>query len=160
MATFGNHFATKSRKENYCEYCDYSTSNKYDFAKHSSTVKHQFAILATKRQPLATNIAISCDKSQDWLCKQNATCEKFCCDACGRKYKDKSGLWKHNKKCTKKSVHLATEENMQIVVKHENDELKFDNNEFYNYIYKNATIFLKRKKEIYERFRKYYEYHS
>jgi hypothetical protein len=37
---------------------------------------------------------------------------------------------------------------------------KFDNNEFYNYIYKNATIFLKRKKEIYERFRKYYEYHS
>lgn len=35
---------------------------------------------------------------------------------------------------------------------------KLDNNEFYNYIYKNATIYLKRKKEIYERFRKHYKY--
>lgn len=130
MATFGNHFAIKSRKENYCEYCDYSTSNKYDFAKHISTVKHQFAILATKRQPLATKIAISCDKSQDESCKQIEKIDKFNCNQCGRKYKDKSGLWKHNKKCTKKIDQPEIEENMQIVIKYENeDEIKFDNNE-------------------------------
>jgi hypothetical protein len=35
-----------------------------------------------------------------------------------------------------------------------------DNNKFYNYLYKNATIYLERKKEIYERFREYYEYNS
>jgi hypothetical protein len=37
---------------------------------------------------------------------------------------------------------------------------KVDNNKFYNYIYNNATIYLERKKGIYERFRKYYEYNN
>lgn len=37
---------------------------------------------------------------------------------------------------------------------------KIGNNKFYNYIYKNATIYLERKKEIYERFREYYKYNS
>jgi hypothetical protein len=37
---------------------------------------------------------------------------------------------------------------------------KIGNNKFYNYIYKNATIYLERKKEIYERFREYYEYNN
>jgi hypothetical protein len=35
---------------------------------------------------------------------------------------------------------------------------KMDNLKFYNYIYKNATIYLKRKKEKYEEFRGYYGY--
>lgn len=37
---------------------------------------------------------------------------------------------------------------------------KKENKKFYNYIYKNATIYLERKKEIYERFRKYYGYNN
>lgn len=37
---------------------------------------------------------------------------------------------------------------------------KVENNKFYNYIFNNATIYLERKKEIYERFREYYEYHN
>jgi len=36
---------------------------------------------------------------------------------------------------------------------------KIGNLNFYNYIYKNANTFLNRKKEKYEEFRKYYEYH-
>lgn len=132
MATFGNQVATKNRKENHCEFCDYSTFNKYDFAKHNSTVKHKFAILATKRQLLATEIAISCDLSQDDVCKQMCKTSKFICNDCGRQYKDKSGLWKHNKKCTNKTQTQTTafEENMQMIIKQENtDEIKFDNNE-------------------------------
>ena len=35
---------------------------------------------------------------------------------------------------------------------------KVENLKFYNYIYKNATIFLERKKEKYEEFRRYYGY--
>lgn len=35
---------------------------------------------------------------------------------------------------------------------------KVDNLKFYNYIYKNATVYLERKKEKYEEFRKYYKY--
>jgi hypothetical protein len=60
-----------------CKLCDYSTSNCKDYKKHLSTSKHQ---LATK----------STEKSQ-----KNATC--FC--DCGKKYKDRSGLWRHKKKC-------------------------------------------------------------
>jgi intein-encoded DNA endonuclease-like protein len=37
---------------------------------------------------------------------------------------------------------------------------KFDNLKFYNYIYKNATIYLKRKKDKYEKFRRYYGYNN
>ena len=33
---------------------------------------------------------------------------------------------------------------------------KVDNLKFYNYVYKNATIYLERKKEKYEEFRRYY----
>ena len=33
---------------------------------------------------------------------------------------------------------------------------KLDNLKFYNYLYKNATIYLERKKEKYEEFRRYY----
>ena len=128
MATFGNQFATKNRKENHCESCDYTTSNKYDFAKHLTTVKHKFAILATNRQLLATEFAISGDLSQDDLCKQNVATKQYICDDCGRRYKDKSGLWKHNKKCTKKSaIQPDMEEQMQIILQSENKE--FDNNE-------------------------------
>ena len=37
---------------------------------------------------------------------------------------------------------------------------KIDNLKFYNYIYENANIYLKRKKEKYEEFRRYYGYNN
>jgi hypothetical protein len=37
---------------------------------------------------------------------------------------------------------------------------KMDNKKFYDYIYKNANIYLKRKKEKYEEFRRYYGYNN
>jgi len=52
-----------------------------------------------------------------------------------------------------------------ITIKHYGDihlhiQNKVENNKFYNYIYNNATIYLERKKEIYERFREYYKYNN
>jgi hypothetical protein len=35
---------------------------------------------------------------------------------------------------------------------------KMDNNRFYDYIYRDAKVYLKRKKEKYEEFRRYYRY--
>lgn len=127
MATFGNQFAIKNRKENHCINCDYKTTNKYDFAKHLTTVKHKFAILATNRKPLATDFAISCDLSQDDICKQNDSTRQHACDDCGRRYKDKSGLWKHNKKCIKKTPSTESEQNIQLML--QSDAKEFDNNE-------------------------------
>ena len=55
----------------YCEKCDYSCSKKHLWTQHISTLKHQ-------RQRLAT---------------------KFVCEICGKVYKQRSGLWRHKKKC-------------------------------------------------------------
>jgi hypothetical protein len=79
-------FVAKNRKKFLCEHCDYITCNKYDFVKHLQTRKHQIFILATKNGDLATAVR---EKSQD----------DYSCDNCKKLYKDKTGLWRHKKKC-------------------------------------------------------------
>ena len=72
----------KSQKiaRNYlCKICDYTTSNLYDFNKHNKTQKH---IINDKS-------ILSIEKSQ----KSQHEC------ACGKTYKDNSGLWRHKQKC-------------------------------------------------------------
>uniref|UniRef100_A0A6C0FAF9 C2H2-type domain-containing protein n=1 Tax=viral metagenome TaxID=1070528 RepID=A0A6C0FAF9_9ZZZZ len=66
-----------------CETCDYATCNKKDYRKHLLTDKHK-------------NLNISTDfnkKSQE--IPNHSVCE------CGKIYKDRSGLWRHKKKCIK-----------------------------------------------------------
>lgn len=72
-----------------CELCDYLSSNKYDFQKHVKTKKHKIRELATFSTNLATKIA---KKSQE---------HNFHCENCYKTYKDKTGLWRHKKKCLK-----------------------------------------------------------
>lgn len=55
----------------------------------------------------------------------------------------------------KNDIWFKQYSNIKIEIQNKLDCLKF-----YNYIYKNATIFLNRKKEKYEEFRKYYEYNN
>jgi hypothetical protein len=71
----------KSQKiaSNYCcKICDYTTCNLYDFNKHNKTQKH----LVNDKSIL------SIEKSQ----KSQHEC------ACGKTYKDNSGLWRHKQK--------------------------------------------------------------
>lgn len=64
-----------------CEICNTKTNNKKDFNKHLSTEKH-------KKQQKATNSSSKPHKViRSYLCK------------CGKKYKERSGLWRHVKKC-------------------------------------------------------------
>ena len=51
------------------------------------------------------------------------------------------------------SINLYSKIKLQI-------QNKLDNEKFYNYIYKNCKIYLKRKKEKYEEFRRYYGYNN
>lgn len=71
----------KIAKKFVCSFCDYNTSNKYDFEKHLSTDKHKINQKSTKINHLSQKIA------------KNFGCE------CGAKYKDRSGLWRHRKVC-------------------------------------------------------------
>ena len=72
----------KSQKiaSNYCcKICDYTTYNLYDFNKHNKTQKHL----------INDKSILSIEKSQ----KSQHDC------ACGKTYKDNSGLWRHKQKC-------------------------------------------------------------
>ena len=84
----------------YCECCDYSTCNLYDFNKHNNTIKH----FSNDKSIISTDLS---QKSQE---------KKFICVNCNKSYKDNSGLWKHKKKCCNKlNNELSNEElNNQI----------------------------------------------
>ena len=129
----------KIANEYYCKICDYITCNLYDFNKHNKTQKH----LINDKSTLAT------EKSQ----KSQHAC------ACGKTYKDNSGLWRHKKKCTDEYLsNDSINDNTLLtnlvleVVKNNNDlqkqctELQKQNQEFqlkivesFNEVVKNGT---------------------
>ncbi len=103
----------KNRKNYECKICDYTTCNKYDFDKHTKTIKHINSSLAMSNANLAIDLS---QKSQE---------KCFECQNCGKKYKDNSGLWRHktNSNCIKTIENNETENNEA-----ENNEI--ENNEF------------------------------
>ena len=76
----------------YCEKCDYKCSTKYLWTQHCSTLKHN-------RQHLATH--------------HNRDCV-FICENCNKPYKQRSGLWRHRKKCDKKYAIDNNNENSEV----------------------------------------------
>jgi hypothetical protein len=84
-----------------CILCDYTTSNKFDYKKHCETKKHKLIEQATKTGDLATNNG---EISQD----------HFACDTCNRTYKNRTGLWRHKKKCelSKNSLEIEDEDSL------------------------------------------------
>ena len=87
METFSNIKETRICNENICKYncifCDYYTSRKSSYDRHILTSKHANCVAVVK---LATK---KCKKVQN----------NFLCEKCGKEYMDRSGLWKHRKKC-------------------------------------------------------------
>jgi len=72
----------KSVNKFYCENCDYTTSNKYDYNRHCLTAKHRTVTDVTH-----------CDiKSATNNCH-------YLCSNCNKNYKSRNGLWCHSKKC-------------------------------------------------------------
>lgn len=66
-----------------CDTCDYTTCNKKDYRKHLLTNKHK-------------NLHMSIDFNK----KSQEIPNHFVCE-CGKIYRDRSGLWRHKKKCIK-----------------------------------------------------------
>jgi hypothetical protein len=76
MATLATNFNTKTCSEFSCEKCNYITNKKSSFETHKLTRKH---FLATK------------------TCKNLLN---YSCTICHKEYADRTGLWRHSKKCT------------------------------------------------------------
>jgi hypothetical protein len=76
MSTF---LGPKSSQIFECKKCNYITSRKSQYERHLMTSKHK----------MSTNINKNVQESSDtYICE------------CGKLYKERTGLWKHKKKCT------------------------------------------------------------
>ena len=73
-----------------CIFCDYNTSSKKDYNKHLATNKH----FSNKNQHLSNQ---EIPKS-------------FICTNCSKEYTDRSGLWRHKKKCDNKISEVICQE--------------------------------------------------
>jgi len=81
----------KTHKNFYCEKCDFSSNNKKDFSRHLSTTKHKMDNMGNMVDNIMDN-------------KKNPIVF-FGCD-CGKKYKFRSGLSKHRKKCVEHTTEV------------------------------------------------------
>ena len=105
----------------HCEKCHYFTSRKSQFDRHILTYKHnqqQKSTFFNEKVPKSSNT--------------------FNC-VCGKEYKDRSGLWKHNKNC-KNNFEIdtknegPTDKEIMMIVVQQNAMLIKENQEFKNLI--------------------------
>ena len=78
------------KKDNYyyCEHCDYTCHTKFLIKQHLTTKKHKNSVLASTG---------GCHTSKKLSKKiSNAI---YVCEVCNKKYKERSGLWRHKKIC-------------------------------------------------------------
>jgi len=76
---------SKMSNEYCCESCDYITSRKNNWDRHLSSKKH------------IKNAFPNVSKAFPKAGKKRA--KVYICEHCGEEYKNRSGLWKHKKKC-------------------------------------------------------------
>lgn len=88
--------STKNSEKNthkyYCPNCDYYCSQKSDWIKHNTTNKH-----------------LGCVASNDFQPKKSSPLKNVC--GCGKAYTDRSGLWRHKKKCNSISSNSNSNSN-------------------------------------------------
>ena len=116
MATFSNQKRAKKSQLFLCNNCDYTTQRKTDFERHTHTDKHKSVSTAT---------------FSNHCSHKNA----FLCTICGKSYQDKSGLWRHKKKCDHNNevTNVIEENNDGLFLNLQSDsliEILKQNNEF------------------------------
>ena len=153
-----NEIVKKSYQKFYCNKCDYSCVKKTHWIQHINTIKHKSNKMLTNANQKKSQInkCKYCDKVYKHissLCRHQNVCSilsrtnsmkskcfqnvsnKYICK-CGRKYKSRSGLYKHSLKCCflededikiKKTVDNFNIKNVEELLKNileENKELK------------------------------------
>jgi len=91
----------KIPKKNICEFCHYRTSNKKDYNKHLTTLKHMNTINTITNNNLSPH-----SSNKEYICE------------CGKKYKHNASLFNHKKKCIPPTI---TEE---TILDSSNNEMK------------------------------------
>ena len=108
MSTGSALFTPKNAEIFSCEKCAFKCCKKSDWKRHIATPKH-------KNQPFVNFVNQFSNQKRQTLENQENGDKKYDC-LCGKKYKDKSGLWRHKKKCffpDCKNDFLDTEKNKE-----------------------------------------------
>ena len=90
----------------FCEKCNLYTSNKKDYGRHLSTLKH-------KNMGILNNPCSGLNEKSPKIPK------RYICETCNKEYKSPSGLWTHNKK-TCSNIKISVTETLNEAVTSEN----------------------------------------
>ena len=141
METLGNIFVAKSCSIFYCNFCDYTSSKKSSYTKHIMTSKH-------KKQ---TNGNILETFGNQKLLKSCFL--SFVCEKCNKDFKNRSGLWKHKKKC--KCIDKTNEQNINpinndliLLLIKENSQLKTIMIDHQNKMIENQQKFMEQQQNL------------
>jgi hypothetical protein len=114
----------KTTEKFICESCDYSTSYKSNYDKHNLTAKH-------KKKYFSNGLATNCNKKV-------SESIKYKCHYCNKNYQDRTGLWRHNKKCNTETINVHNQPNnidaltnLVLEVVKSNNELQKQNAELH-----------------------------
>jgi len=122
METLGNKIVDKSTNEFNCDICRYKTHHKGHYNEHLNSLRH------IQRKQLGNKGNQIDDKIDD----KNLEFENICCNSCNKKFKTRSGLWKHNKKgncmvCNNTTIIEKTDDKNDKLIEYlmkENKEIK------------------------------------
>jgi len=111
--------------EFYCKICDFKTCDKWRYDRHILSAKHQ---KEAKEDKMDDKNVVKC-------------CLPYSCD-CGKEYKHRQGLWKHQKKCQIKTEKISDTDssefkmltNLVLDVVKQNQELTQQNTDLTNKI--------------------------
>ena len=101
METFGNKIQRFSASKFYCEFCDYGTSRKCNYDSHLRSSRHHNG---NKMETKFSEIQR----------------DDYSCEICQKRFKNRSGLWKHNQKFhfdpnAKPSSQITTELVLELI---------------------------------------------
>jgi hypothetical protein len=94
-------FVQKSSQIFVCKFCDFNTSRKSQYTRHLTTSKHKKSTNLNEKVPESSST--------------------YDCD-CGKKYKERSGLWRHKNKNNCCKDNIANENDNENPLKPENTE--------------------------------------
>ena len=104
----GNEKKLKNKiNKHHCKFCNFTTSHKNDWSRHLLTAKHKKA----------------CGFHRD----NSKTQKQHQCSFCGKRFKSRSGKWKHEKKCIENndcSVGLKCFHNVSKKTQNKNENLE------------------------------------
>ena len=99
-----------------CEFCNFKTCKQSNYNVHITTRKHKAALKINDFSTENAALMPHHNKSQ------------YTCDHCKKMYNERSGLWRHKKKCTFSEENIKnTEENISLTTEEIEEKSEEDN---------------------------------